>query len=321
MYKTPQKSMGLPTTLPTFIKFASRLTSTMPTKIFSSASSRKAMHEAHRDSQQCQKRQEKQKQKEISQPHPEECEKPARKQECQPVNASDTLCDVSHDEMDRPNTKYPKVRVEPKRFGVYMDEGLDLGLTSWESKPTAIRSTDKLVGANTPGQSIYPVMKLSGKEKTISETTLTPVLSPQDVPDCMHSLRQHPTKNAEGDILLYGAPTGSGVARNIVPLVHKAKHPGYTPLGREQIRFKYYSAKYRPATDKVDGPIQRLNLIEGDILVYQSEPPTGNNKDDRKYVLRLLKYPDVIGWVFEKDVEPVYNPELLLAQREGGHKL
>lgn len=297
MYKTPKKSMGLPTTLPTFIKFASRLTSTMPTKIFSSASSRKAMHEAHRDSQQCQKRQEKQKQKEISQPHPEECEKPARKQQWQPVNASDNLCDVSHDDMDRSNTKYPKVRVEPKRFGVYMGEGLDLGLTSWESKPTAIRCTDKLVGANTPGQNIDPVVKLSGKEKFISETTLTPVSSPQDVPDCMHSLRQHPTKNAEGDILLYGAPTGSDAARNIVPLVHKAKHPGYTPLAHEHLQLKYYRAKTRVNTDKVDGPIQRLNVFKGEILEYRSESPKGNNKGDRRYVVKREDYPDVIGWV------------------------
>lgn len=313
---------------PTSIKLISGLISSTVTKILSSASFRQAMNEPHRHSQQRQKRQDKQKQEETSHSHPEECENPARKQERQPVRTLVNLYDVSNGGMDLSDTNNPKAEAKSKRFGVYMDEeqkddwlkgssGLDLGLTPWESKPMATRDMNKLVNANTPGQNTEPVMKLSRKGNSTSDTTLTPLLSPQDIPDYLHPLRQHATKNAEGDILLYGVPAGSNAARSIIPLAYKANYPGHTPLALKQLQLKYYRAKNTVALCKVDERIQRLNLIEGDIVEFRSELRTGNNKEDRKYLLQRWDNSDVIGWVLAKDLEAVYDPKLLLDQTKG----
>ena len=262
-------------------------------------------------------RQDKQTQEETFQPHPEECEEPAPRQKRQSVRTSDNLYDVSDDEVHLSDTNHPKAKAKSKRFGIYMDEKqkddwlresseLDLGLTSWESKPMATRDTD-----------IGPVMKLSGNGNTTPETTPTPLLSPRDILDDMHSLRQHAPKNVEGDILLYGAPAGSIAARNIVPLAYKVKYPRHIPLAHEGLRLKYYQAKLEAVFYKVDGPIQRLDLIEGEILEYRSDIQSENNQEDQKYLLQRGGNPDVVGWASLKHLEAVYDPDLLPVHRKG----
>lgn len=208
---------------------ATALKSTSLTKAPSNASIRELMYEPHRSFQQRTKRRGKQEQKEK--PQPKEREKQAPKLEWEPVEDTDYLYDVSDDETNpanlsnvqaKPRSNKSSADAEVNRPGL---RGSDLAsrLTTGNLKPSAVKSMNKRLENEDADRKIAPIVNLPRREKNVSELSCKPLLRPGDIPDEVHSLRQHPTRNIEGDIIVHAAPTGSNMARDVVPLAIKAR--------------------------------------------------------------------------------------------------
>ncbi len=203
--------------------------STSLTKIPSDASIREEMYKLHRSLEQRTKRQGKQEQKEN--PQPREREKEVPKLEWQPVEDTDYLYDVSDDETTPANTSNIQAKPRSNKSGADAESShsglrgsdLDSGLITGNLEPSAVKSMNRRLENEDADRKFEAVVNLPVREKNVSKIPCKPLFGPEDIPDEVHSLRQHPTRNPEGDIIIHAAPTGSTMAEDVVPLAIKAR--------------------------------------------------------------------------------------------------
>ena len=208
---------------------ATALKSTSLSKIPPNASIHEVMYEPHGSLEQRTKRQGKQERKEIAQS--KEREKQVPKLEWQPVEDTDYLYDVSDDETTPANTSNIQAIPRSKKSAADAEANhpglrgsdLDSGLTTGNLRPSAVKSMNRRLENEDTDRMIAAVVKLPGRDSNVSGLSCKPLLRPEDILDEVHSLRQHPTRNPEGDIIIHAAPTGSTMAKDVVPLAVKAR--------------------------------------------------------------------------------------------------
>ena len=191
----------------------------------------KAMYEPHRSLEPGAKRQEKTDLKEKLQPHPNERDKHVLTQEWRTVENTDYLYNVSDDETIHSSTSNPTAKVMSRRSGANLEEGHSgsrgsdqtLALTAGRVKQSVVKNTDNSLGTGDPSRKVTRSLKPPGREKAVTQTSLKTLSRPEDIPNDEHSLRQHPTRNRGGDLLLHAAPTGSIASTHVTPLVLKTK--------------------------------------------------------------------------------------------------
>lgn len=197
------------------------------------------MYEPHRPLEQRSKGQERQKQKGKWWSHPTEREEQERKQARQPVEHTDDVYDVIDEEMERSNTDYPKAKAKPKMPGAAAEEKPsrhwprksvpNVKSTGEYSKPSTVEGKDMRAEGKQFLRKVKSAVNLFGEEtaassaETAPEVPRIPTSRPKSIPEEENSLRQHPTRNAAGEISLCAAPTSSTAARDIALLASKAK--------------------------------------------------------------------------------------------------
>lgn len=71
------------------------------------------------------------------------------------------------------------------------------------------------------------IMPLSEPENSPSGPIRMPSMPPEDIRDDEHPLRQHPTRDSEGHILMHAAPTGSGATENTISMDLKTQKSSF----------------------------------------------------------------------------------------------
>lgn len=330
------------------------------------------MYQSRRQLELCPKRQERHRQKEKSGSYSEERGYHEEKHKQHPVETTNCSCHVNDDETYRSNPSNGIAKAKSKGSST-SDEELRRDPWSGQSHNELSVTTDRLVEATNPKGKKALMMPLPGLGRTTSKPTHMPSFLPRGIRDSEHSLRQHPTRNSEGHILICAAPTGSSATANTVSMTLKTKRssfaikttevcyqsittlaretclqpqasakiqrrhqknklytkekypkvrreqypvsghslkpsdPEYFPSANDERLPTFFRAKTTVATQKQGKGLQPLSFENGEILQFQlrlfSKPPG----DQARYLFQLGKDLSVVGWVFAKDVELVYN--------------